>query len=111
MGVSYIRNNPFPVLEKMPTRYWDVLYISWKYDLQITREMIPILTGGIKNKFAQRTVQYMIDKIFYSIEWVFKQLKETQGKYAYTFASINLNNTTGVIKAIYWLFRLAFKPL
>jgi len=111
MGVSYIRNNPFPALEKMPTRYWDLLYISWKYDLKITREMIPILTGGINNKFIQKVIQYMIDRIFNSIEWVFLQLKETDGKYAYNFAEVNLNNSIGVIKAIYWLFKLAFKPL
>ena len=111
MGVSYIKNNPFPVLEKMPTRYWDLLYISWKYDLKITREMIPILTGGIGNKFSQKIVKYMIDRIFDSIEWVFLKLKETEGRYAYTFANININNTIGVIKSIYWLFRLAFKPL
>ncbi len=107
MGVSYIRNNPFPALEKTPTRYWDLLYISWKYDLKITREMIPILTGGINNKFIQKVIQYMIDRIFNSIEWVFLQLKETDGKYAYNFAKVNLNNSIGVIKAIYWLFKLA----
>ena len=53
----------------------------------------------------------MIDRIFNSIEWVFLQLKETDGKYAYNFAEVNLNNSIGVIKAIYWLFKLAFKPL
>ncbi|MEM1630395.1 MAG: radical SAM protein, partial [Saccharolobus sp.] len=78
---------------------------------KITREMIPILTGGIGNKFSQKIVKYMIDRIFDSIEWVFLKLKETEGRYAYTFANININNTIGVIKSIYWLFRLAFKPL
>ena len=73
--------------------------------------MIPILTGGINNKFIQKVIQYMIDRIFNSIEWVFLQLKETDGKYAYNFAEVNLNNSIGVIKAIYWLFKLAFKPL
>jgi len=34
MGYSYIRNNPFPILEKMPKGYWDLLFISWKYDLK-----------------------------------------------------------------------------
>ncbi|AOL15934.1 radical SAM protein [Sulfolobus sp. A20] len=111
MGTSYIKDNPFPIMEKLPSRYWDLLYISWKYDLKITREMIPILTGGIKNKFAQGIVKYMIDRVFDSIEWVFLQLKETKGRYAYNFSNINLNNTLGVIKSIYWLFRLAFKPL
>ena len=110
ISTTYISKNPYPKPETLPQNYWDLLYISWKYNLKVTRDLIPILTGGIKNKFARKIVQMMIDKIFSNIEFVFLNLKETKGEAAKMFSNINLNNTIGVLKAIYWLIRITAKP-
>ncbi|MEM4971346.1 MAG: radical SAM protein [Sulfolobales archaeon] len=111
MGTSRIKDNPFPVLEKLPKNYWDLLYISWRYNLKITRKLIPNLTGGIKNKFVRSIVSQMIDRIFDNIEWIFRGLKETRGTMAYMFSNINLDNFLGVLRSIYWLTRLTFNKL
>ncbi|BAB67510.1 B12-binding domain-containing radical SAM protein [Sulfurisphaera tokodaii] len=109
MATTRIRDNPFPFMERLPSKYWDLLYMSWKYNFKITRQLIPILTSGIKNNVAKRIVKIMIDRVFDSIDQIFYELKETKGKKSMEFSSINLNNTIGVIKSIYWLTRLAFK--
>lgn len=111
ISTTYIAKNPYPKPQNLPKNYWDLLYLSWHYDLKITRELVPILTNGIKNKIARRIVKMMIDKIFASIDNVFLDLKNTKGEVAKTFSQININNTIGVIKAIYWLIRLAAKPM
>ena len=109
IATTRIRENPFPYMERLPSRYWDLLYISWKYNFDTTRRLIPILTSGIKNKVAKKIVQIMIDKVFSSINDIFYQLKETRGKKSLEFKDINLNTTVGVLKAVYWLVRLSFK--
>jgi radical SAM superfamily enzyme YgiQ (UPF0313 family) len=111
IATTRIRDNPFPILEKMPKNYWDLLYISWKHNFKVTRKLIPTLTGGIKNKLLRIIIQYMIDKIFDNIEWVFMDLKRTKGMSSLNYKDINLNSTIGLLKSIYWLFRLAFKSL
>jgi len=111
ISTTRIRDNPLPALERMPKNYWDLLYISWKYNLKVTRRLIPVLTNGIKNKLLRKIVQYMIDKIFDNIEWVFLQLKETKGLSSLSYSNINLNSTIGVLKSIYWLIRLSFSKL
>jgi radical SAM superfamily enzyme YgiQ (UPF0313 family) len=111
MGTSRIRENPLPVMEKLPSRYWDLLYLSWKYDLKVTRKVMPTLTGGIKSKLIRRMVQSTIDKVFSNIEWIFKELKETKGMSSLRYRDLNLNTTVGVLQSIYWLFRASAKPL
>ncbi len=111
IGTSRIKNNPFPAMERLPKNYWDLLYISWKYNLKITRKLIPSLTAGIKNIFIRSLVAHMIDRIFENIEWIFKGLKETKGAMAMTFSNIDLNNFLGVLRSIYWLTRISFNKL
>ena len=110
ISTSYISKNPYPKPETLPEGYWDLLYMSWNYNFKVTRDLIPILTGGIRNKFARNVVKTMINKTFSSIDDIFRNLKETKGEYSKTFSKINLNNTVGIIKAIYWLIRLSAKP-
>jgi len=107
MGTTRIKKNPFPVIKGLPSLYWDLLYISWKYSLKTTRRLIPTLTKGLKNAMISKVVRLMIDKIFDNIEWVFYELKKTKGIYSFNFSNINLNNTLGVIKSIYWLFKIS----
>ncbi len=110
ISTSYISKNPYPKPETLPEGYWDLLYMSWNYNFKVTRDLIPILTGGIRNGFARNIVKIMIDKTFSSIDDIFRNLKETKGESSKMFSKINLNNTVGVLKAIYWLVRLAAKP-
>ena len=111
IATTRIRDNPFPYMDRLPSKYWDLLYISWNYDLKITRKLAPVITNKVKSKIVMKIEQYMIDKIFSSIDQIFYELKQTKGKKSLEFSNINLNNTIGVIKSIYWLIRLAFKPL
>lgn len=110
MGTSRIRDNPMPALERLPQAYWDLLYMSWKYDLKVTRSLVPTLTWGMQNRFVRWVVQNMIDRIFNQIEWVFSELKQTRGRSSLKYKDLNLNTTLGVIKSVYWLLRVAFKP-
>jgi Fe-S oxidoreductase len=108
MGNTMIRDNPFPTLKRLPGRYWDLLYMSWKWNLKVIRDSIPTFTGGLGNRVAQTAVRYMIDRVFDSIEWVFKELSDTKGESSLKYSNLNLNNTLGVLKSVYWLTRLAF---
>ena len=105
MGTSRIRNNPFPIMEKLPKGYWDLLYVSWKYDLEMTRRMMPDLTGRMPSRTGSMIVNLMTDKIFSHIENVFLELKETGGKKASDFSNIDLNNVLGLFRSIYWIGR------
>lgn len=107
MGTTRIRKNPFPDVKRMPSLYWDLLYMSWKYSLKTTRRLIPVLTKGMRNKIIEKIVSLMIDKIFNNIEWVFQELKKTKGLASFNFSHINLNSAIGVIKSIYWLFKIS----
>ncbi len=110
MGTSRIRDNPMPALERLPAAYWDLLYESWKYDLKVTRKLIPTLTWAMQNRFVRWAVQNMVDKIFNHIEWVFRELKETKGQSCLKYRNLSLSSSWGAIKSIYWLLRLALKP-
>ena len=105
MGTSRIRNNPFPILEKLPKGYWDLLYTSWKYDLQITRIMMPEMTKKMQSRTVEIITNTMTDKIFSHIENVFLELKETKGMKARDFSRIDLNNVMGIFRSIYWIGR------
>ncbi|NON61346.1 radical SAM protein [Acidianus sp. RZ1] len=111
ISTTYISKNAYPTPKSLPSNYWDLLYISWKYDLQITRELIPVITSAMQNRFVRYIVQKMIDKIFSSIEFFFTELKKTKGEYSKDLQEVNLNNASGVIKSIYWLIRLSIRPL
>ncbi|AAT43521.1 B12-binding domain-containing radical SAM protein [Picrophilus oshimae] len=104
MTSSHIKDNPFPYMDKLPSKYWDLLYISWKYDLYITRIMMPHMSKKM-NPVLSGIVNMMTSSIFSHIEDVFRELAETHGHKAEDFANINLNTVTGFIKSMYWLTR------
>ncbi len=108
MGTSRIRNDPFPVMEKLPTKYWELLYTSWKYDLKITREIMPEMTKRFSNHMLGNIVNLMTDKIFTHIENVFKELMETNGMKSRDYSQIDLNNLMGLIKSMYWIGKASF---
>lgn len=82
MYTSALRHLKQPSLERLPDGLWDVLYVSWRHNLKITRRLAPVLLQNLRNKI----VSYMIDKIFNSIDWLFQQLKETRGKFSQTLS-------------------------
>ncbi|MEM0072671.1 MAG: radical SAM protein [Metallosphaera sp.] len=101
-----IKDNPFPVLDRLPSRYWDLLYVSWTYNMKTTRKLAPRLAGkGLTGKL----VKFMIDRVFSSIEWFFRDLKESKGRKTLEFSTVNVNNTLGTIRAIVELSKLSFK--
>ncbi|MEZ0248326.1 MAG: radical SAM protein [Thermoproteus sp.] len=108
MYTSALRHLKHPTLDLLPEGFWDVLYVSWKYNLKVTRRLAPIILQNSRNRIISRMVNYMIDKIFNSIEWMFQQLKETRGKSSLALSPITLDNAFGVLKAIYWLARISF---
>ena len=108
MGTSRIRNDPFPVMEKLPTKYWELLYISWKYDLKITRELMPEMTKRFNSRILGNVVNLMTDKIFTHIENVFKELMETNGMKSREYSRIDLNNVMGLIRSMYWIGKASF---
>ena len=110
MGSSRIRNNPFPILEKLPSKYWDLLYICWKNDLEVTRNMLPHMTKRMGSKVTRFIVNMVMDRTFSHIEGVFRELMETRGLKAYDYSDVNLNSLTGLLKSMYWLGLTAFKP-
>ncbi|HLH85425.1 MAG TPA: radical SAM protein, partial [Thermoplasmataceae archaeon] len=110
MGTSRIRHNPFPVLEKLPKKYWELLYIAWKYDLKVTRDMMPEMSKRIENRITGRIVNLMTDKIFSHIEDYFKMLMETNGLGSMEYSKINLNNVIGVLRSAYWITRASLMP-
>ena len=109
IATTRIRDYPLPTIERLPSRYWDLLYISWRYNLRITRELIPNLTAGVKSRLVKKIISHMIDKVFSSIEWIFKELKETKGLRSLEFSTINLDNISGLIRSIYWLIKISFR--
>ncbi len=111
MGTSRIRQNPFPVMERLPKKYWELLYVSWKHDLEVTRQVFPYMTRRVGNGGAVRYLVNMImDRTFSHIEGIFKELMETNGQKAREFSRIELNSFFGLMKTIYWLGTTVFTP-
>ncbi|MGC8645673.1 MAG: B12-binding domain-containing radical SAM protein [Thermoplasmata archaeon] len=105
MGSTKISKNPFPALKTLPSKYWDLLYLSWKNDLRVTREIFPYMTGRMFSRTLRGIVNLLMDRTLAHVEEVFKELMETRGEKAYEYSSIDLNSLTGVFRSMYWLFR------
>lgn len=103
MGSSRIRKDPFPLLESLPSKYWELLYISWKNDLEVTRRMLPDMTRRMDSRVTRFLVNTVMDKTFSHIDGIFRQLMETRGRKAYDYRDINLNSVFGVLRSMYWL--------
>lgn len=108
MTSSRLAGKSFPMLETLPSKYWELLYIAWSYDLKISREMLPEMTKRMGNSVSRHIVNMMNDRIFSKIDNVFRELAETHGKKSYDYSDINLNNVMGLIRSMYWLGRSAF---
>ncbi len=106
-----ISRNPFPELERLPTKYWELLYVSWKKDLELTMEILPQMTKRMSSKITKAIVNTVMSLTFSNIENVFLELMETRGRKSYEFSNIELNSVLGVLKSIYWLALTSFKGI
>lgn len=102
MTSSHIHNNPFPYMDKLPDKYWDLLYLSWKYDFITIKKIVPVMAKNM-NPFVSRIVNTMTNTIFSHLDKIFKQLSETKGHKSEDFSKIQLNTVYGFIKSMYWL--------
>ncbi|MEM1614001.1 MAG: radical SAM protein [Thermoplasmatales archaeon] len=105
MGSTKISKNPFPALKTLPSKYWDILYLSWKNDIRVTREVLPHMTGRMFSKTLRGIVNLLMDRTLAHVEQVFKDLMETKGEKSYEFSAIDLNSIGGIFRSMYWLFR------
>lgn len=110
MTSSRLSGKSFPSLEKLPSKYWELLYVAWSYDLKISKMMLPEMTKRMGNSISRYIVNLMTDKIFSRIDNVFKELAETKGKKAYDYSDIDLNSLTGFLRTLYWLGIASFTP-
>ncbi len=106
MTSSRISNNPFPYMEKLPSGYWDLLYESWKYDFQTTKQVIPNMVKRM-NPVTRKIIDLMTDTVFDNLDKIFKQLAATKGKKSADFSNINMNTISGFFKTVYWISKYA----
>ncbi|MCL5789446.1 MAG: B12-binding domain-containing radical SAM protein [Candidatus Thermoplasmatota archaeon] len=105
IGSTMISKNPFPAMGTLPSKYWELLYLSWKNDLEVTREIFPLMTGRMSSRILRGIVDLLMDKTLSHVEGVFRELMETGGRKAYDYSQIDLNSIGGLFRSIYWLFR------
>jgi radical SAM superfamily enzyme YgiQ (UPF0313 family) len=105
ISTSRIRGNAMPQLESLPERYWDLLAMCWKHDLEITRAMLPTFNGKMRNPVTRRMTQVLTDRIAPQVIRIFEQFRETHGRSAYRYKDVTLDGVTGTMRSMYWLFR------
>lgn len=107
MTPSHIGGGEFPNIERLPSKYWDLLYTAWKYDLYISRRMMPIMSTKMGNPVSRNIVNLMTDKIFAHIDGIFRKLSETHGMKAHDYSEINLDNLYGVLRSMFWIGKVS----
>ena len=108
MTSSRISKNPFPYMEKLPSKYWELLYLSWKYNFKTTRKIIPHMVDRL-NPVTRGILNLMTDTVFKNLDKIFLQLSATKGQKSRDFASVNLNTIPGFFKTVYWISRYGIK--
>jgi radical SAM superfamily enzyme YgiQ (UPF0313 family) len=109
MYTTALRHLRQPEKRHMPDAFWDITYVSWRYNLRVTRRLVPILLQNVRSRLVRGVVSRMIDRVFASIEWLFDELRRTRGEFSERLARINLDTAFGALKAVYWLVRVLFR--
>ncbi len=109
MTDSRLKGNAFPLIDTIPKKYWDILYISWKHSIRVTKELFPYLTSEMNNPIIQWVVRNMNDRVFSGIEGIFKELGETKGKVAEKFGKVDFDSFPGFAKTVYFLAKLGLE--
>ncbi|MCL5731106.1 MAG: B12-binding domain-containing radical SAM protein [Candidatus Thermoplasmatota archaeon] len=102
---SRLKNNSFPEADLLPESYWELLYVSWKNDIDLIRRMIPDLTYRMNSAFMHKITGTMMDRIFGSIENMFRDLMETRGKKAMDYGRYDLGSAMGLFRSFFKLIR------
>ncbi len=105
ISTSRLKGNPFPILERLPSRYWDLLEIAWQRDLKLARELTPTVTSRMKSAVARRIIQFFVDRLTQSVGAIFRDLRQTHGRKSYEFSHVDLNSSFGAVRSIYWATR------
>ncbi|WP_287961513.1 radical SAM protein [Acidiplasma sp.] len=108
MTSSHIHNNPFPYMEKLPSGYWELLYMSWKYDFGVIKDLIPVMARSM-NPVLRYLSDRMVDSVFSHLDDIFYKLYITHGKSSQVFSNINLNTVGGFLKSMAWLTKTGLK--
>jgi radical SAM superfamily enzyme YgiQ (UPF0313 family) len=108
MTSSRIAKNPFPYMERLPSKYWDLLYVAWKYNFKTTRKIIPNMVKRM-NPITKGIVNLMTNTVFTNLDKIFLQLSETHGQKSKDFTKVNMNSVAGVMKTIYWLSKYGIR--
>src|SRR5579875_1155565 len=104
ISTSRLRNkNHFPERDLLPGNFWELLYICWKHDLAVTRQLMPGLNARLNSHVLSRIVNSMTDGIFSSIEGIFYEMMSTRGKSTESFSNIDISGITGIVRSVIWL--------
>lgn len=110
ISTSRIRGNPMPQLERLPSRYWDLLQISWRRDLALARAMLPSLVGRMTNPISRELTIFLVERIAPHIEHVFDEFRETHGRSSFRYAPLQIHGVRGALRSVFWLTRAAIAP-
>lgn len=110
ISTTRIRGNPMPQLERLPSRYWDLLQICWRRDLALTREMLPSIVGRMTNPFAREITTFLVERMAPHIERVFDEFRETHGRSSFRYTPIHIDGVRGALASLFWITRAALSP-
>lgn len=110
ISTSRIRGNPMPHLESLPSRYWDLLQISWKRDLTLAQAMLPSLVGRMTSPIAREITTFLVERIAPHVERVFDEFRETHGRSSLRYTPIHIDGVRGALTSLFWLVRAAVAP-
>lgn len=110
ISTSRIRGNPMPQLERLPSRYWDLLQISWKRDLTLARAMLPSLVGRMTSPVSREITTFLVERMAPHIEHIFDEFRETHGRSSFRYSGLQINGVRGALASIFWLTRAAVGP-
>lgn len=106
---SRLHGKRMPELETLPERYWDLLFLCWKRDLELARAMLPSIVGRMTNPLARRVTSYLVERASPQITRFFEEYAETHGRSAYRYRDIHLEGVRGALRSMYWLVHAAWK--
>ena len=107
ISTSRLHGSPMPQLERLPSRYWDLLQIAWKRDLTLARGMLPSLVGRMTNPFSREITTFLVERMSPHIEHIFDEFRETHGRSSFRYTPLEVRGVRGALTSLFWLTRVA----